>query len=86
MEELQDALEDAQYINAVHDSAPKPTQKWNFLPPEQLAAFIEKTTLADPKTLQLKTICEGSLGFFMVHTHHCLRNFNCFHNCSIIIV
>jgi hypothetical protein len=26
MEELQDAIEDAQYMNAIHDDVPKPTK------------------------------------------------------------
>ena len=28
MDELQDALEDAQYVNAMHDAAPRPTKEW----------------------------------------------------------
>jgi hypothetical protein len=29
MEELQDAIEDAQYMNAMHDDVPKPTKVCN---------------------------------------------------------
>ena len=28
MEELQDAIEDALYVNAMHDETPKPTKDW----------------------------------------------------------
>ena len=30
MEELQDAIEDAQYMNAMHDGRPRPTKKWKW--------------------------------------------------------
>ena len=30
MEELQDAIEDAQYMNAMHDDIPKPTKVISF--------------------------------------------------------
>ena len=31
MDELQDAIEDAQYVNAMHDDIPKPTKEWKVL-------------------------------------------------------
>jgi hypothetical protein len=31
MEELQDAIEDAQYMNAIHDDVPKPTKVCMYL-------------------------------------------------------
>jgi hypothetical protein len=30
MEELQDAIEDAQYMNAMHDGIPRPTKGWKW--------------------------------------------------------
>ena len=41
MEELQDAIEDAQYMNALHDVSPKPITEWKILPTEKLHAYIE---------------------------------------------
>ena len=38
MEELQDAIEDAQYMNAMHDDVPKPTKV-------QLRSSINQVTL-----------------------------------------
>ena len=31
MDELQDAIEDAQYVNAMHDDTPRPTKDWKVL-------------------------------------------------------
>lgn len=33
MEELQDAIEDAQYMNAMHDGIPRPTKGWKWPTP-----------------------------------------------------
>ena len=33
MEELQDAIEDAQYMNAMHDGVPRPTKGWKWPSP-----------------------------------------------------
>lgn len=30
MEELQDAIEDAQYVNAMTDEGPKPSKEWPY--------------------------------------------------------
>ena len=30
MEELQDAIEDAQYMTAMHDGIPRPTKGWKW--------------------------------------------------------
>lgn len=64
MEELQDAIEDAQYMNAMHDEVPRPTKAWNKVTPEELQAYIEKLKQTKPTALELDTICEGSLGFY----------------------
>jgi hypothetical protein len=42
MEELQDAIEDAQYMNAMHDSIPRPTQDWRWPSTEEFKDYLEK--------------------------------------------
>jgi hypothetical protein len=42
MEELQDAIEDAQYMNAMHDGIPRPTQDWRWPSTEEFKDYLEK--------------------------------------------
>lgn len=66
MEELQDAIEDAQYVNAMHDDSPKPTKEWKFPSPDALNAYMTKISFKEPNRLELNTICEDPLGFYLV--------------------
>ena len=66
MEELQEAMEDAQYINAVNDTSPKPTKEWKFLPRDKLLAYIDKAATSKPNSLKLEYICARPLGLYMV--------------------
>ena len=63
---MQDAIEDAQYLTAVHDDSPKPTSSWPKYKTEELNAFIAKQRLEGKGDLE--GICAGSLGFYMVST------------------
>ena len=65
MEELQDAIEDAQYMDAMHDDVPRPTKAWKKRTNEELQLYIKKIECNNPKLLELDTICEGSLGFYL---------------------
>jgi len=66
MEELQDAIEDAQYLNAVHDDTPRPNAPWPRLKDDELLAFIARNKAENPLSVELESICAGALGFFMV--------------------
>ena len=66
MEELQDAIEDAQYVNAMHDESPKPTKEWKFPSPEALNQYLTRASFKEPQRLELDVICEDSLGFYLV--------------------
>jgi len=66
MEELQDAIEDAQYMNAMNDDGPRPTRAWKFPTSAEVTAYIDKTKATNPRSLELEGICEGALGFYMV--------------------
>ena len=66
MEELQDAIEDAQYMDAMLDDAPKPSREWTWLTQIELDKFINKVRTDSPSKLELETICQGSLGLYLV--------------------
>lgn len=65
MEELQDAIEDAQYMNAMHDGVPRPTKEWVKPSPEKVQAYIEKLQTNHPKELEIESICRGCLGLYL---------------------
>jgi len=64
MEELQDAIEDAQYMNAMHDSIPRPTQDWRWPSTEEFKDYLEKVRITAPKSFEAEGLCRGSLGFY----------------------
>ena len=64
MEELQDAIEDAQYMNAMRDETPKPTKPWKFGSPAEFEAYMTKLRTTKPEELEIENICSGSLGFY----------------------
>ena len=66
MEELQDAIEDAQYMNAMYDDIPRPTKDWKWPSNEEMQVYMEKVTTTCPHLLAAEGLCKGSLGFFMV--------------------
>jgi hypothetical protein len=66
MEELQDAIEDAQYMNAMYDDIPRPTKDWKWPSNEEMQVYMEKVTTTCPHLLAAEGLCKGSLGFYMV--------------------
>ena len=66
MEELQDAIEDAQYMNAMHDDTPKPTKEWRKPSTEELQKYMTSLLQKNPRAYEAEEICSGSLGFYMV--------------------
>jgi len=66
MEELQDAIEDAQYMNAMQDSTPKPTKEWKKPTPEEISKYTTKVLKDNPKAFSAEGICSGSLGLYLV--------------------
>jgi hypothetical protein len=65
MEDLQDAIEDAQYMNAMNDTSPKPTQQWVMPPPETMEEYMASKAKR-PEELTLAYICSTPLGFYLV--------------------
>jgi hypothetical protein len=71
MEELQDAIEDAQYLSAViSKGGPRPTEKWVFPSAHDLEEFRVGLLTRNPKCFSLDNICRQILGFYMVSGSH----------------
>jgi hypothetical protein len=66
MEELQDAIEDAQYINAMQDDTPRPTKEWKFPSADYVESYVNNLTATRPIYVRPEGVCSGSLGLFMV--------------------
>lgn len=68
MEELQDAIEDVQYLQAVNskDSGPSPTEPWPFPSEKELEEFNAERLRKDGKCYSLERICSGVLGLYLV--------------------
>ena len=66
MEQLQDAIEDAQYMTAMHDDMPRPTMEWQWPTAEELQSFLDQLKAVNPKIFEAEGICKGSLGFYLV--------------------
>ncbi len=66
MEELQDAIEDAQYMNAMLDDIPRPTKEWKKPKEEEINSYLANLRSSQPNKLTLEYICSGSLGFYFV--------------------
>jgi beta-adrenergic-receptor kinase len=67
MEELQDAIEDAQYVNAIstQEDGPRPVLAWEIPNEEQLAAWKTKMKTQDPTSFSLEWTLSSALGMFL---------------------
>jgi hypothetical protein len=69
MEELQDAIEDAQYVNAIatQEEGPRPVLSWEIPTEEQLAEWEAtlKSKTPQPKPLGLDWTLSSAIGFFL---------------------
>ena len=76
MEELQDAIEDAQYVNAIatQEDGPRPVLAWETPSPEELEAWEKKRLAEHSKAFALETLLENPIGLFLfstyIKTHH----------------
>eukprot|EP01036_Dinobryon_divergens_P036502 gene36502-47539_t len=65
MEELQDAIEDAQYMNAMQDDVPKPTKEWKHVSNEERETYINNALAKKPDAFDGEHVCSGSLGLYL---------------------
>jgi hypothetical protein len=66
MDELQDAIEDAQYMNAMHNEMPRPIKEWDWPNPIEVDQYICHVASDDSTAVELETICKNCLGFYLV--------------------
>ena len=78
MEQLQDAIQDAQYMTAMYDDTPRPTKEWQWPSAEELQSFLDQLKAVNPKIFEAEGICKGSLGFYLVRIE-CPFPFHCRH-------
>ena len=74
MEELQDAIEDAQYLSAVSsvDDGPRPVLPWEIPTEEQLATWkstVQSKALAAPVPFQFEWVLARALGMFLFSSY-----------------
>mmetsp|Transcript_1378 Transcript_1378/g.1868 ORF Transcript_1378/g.1868 Transcript_1378/m.1868 type:complete len:627 (-) Transcript_1378:303-2183(-) len=73
MEELQEAIEDAQYMNAImSDGAPRPTEAWKYPSDEDLDDWWALQTAKDADVGRLEGVLGHILGFWLFY-QHCKR-------------
>ena len=71
MEELQDAIEDAQYVNAIatQEEGPKPVLAWEIPTEEQLAKWDEKIRKEEPpvgpEAFTIDWCLQSAIGMFL---------------------
>jgi len=61
MEELQDAIEDAQYVNAMTDEGPKPSKEWDMPSPEDVVNYKKDQVTKDPNAYNIEVLLQQSL-------------------------
>lgn len=86
MDDLQDAIEDAQFINAMHDDTPKPTLEWTFPSLEEVDAYVNKLREKDEKLLEMAGICTNCLGFYLVSSFFHLQFTHILGNSSYLVI
>ena len=67
MEELQDAIEDAQYVNAIatQEDGPRPVLAWEIPTEEQKNSWKEKVLRQDPNAYSLEWTLQSAIGLFL---------------------
>lgn len=62
MDELQDAIEDSLYVQAVNDVTPAPIKKF----PSANNAYLQSILNADTAIFNTDRLCQNSIGFYLV--------------------
>jgi len=68
MDELQDAIEDAQYMSAVHEDTLKPTKRWKYPSAERTREFIERLEAHKADALGFDALAAQCLGLYQMYT------------------
>jgi len=71
MEELQDAIEDAQYMNEIttQEEGPRPVLAWEIPTEEQLTAWKQETKKNDSEAYSLTWTLQSTIGLFLFSSY-----------------
>mmetsp|Transcript_26392 Transcript_26392/g.38999 ORF Transcript_26392/g.38999 Transcript_26392/m.38999 type:complete len:664 (+) Transcript_26392:304-2295(+) len=71
MEELQDAIEDAQYMNEIttQEEGPRPVLAWDIPTDEQLFEWRNKVSKSDPSSFSLDWALQSAIGLFLFSSY-----------------
>ena len=69
MDELQDAIEDAQYMSAMHDNSPRPTASWKIPTEDEYNLFIARLESHNPDALSVERLTTQCLGLYQIFRH-----------------
>ena len=69
MEDIDAAVEDAEYVKAMRDNVPRPTKSWDWLNSGDLETYISHLMAHNPEGLRLEKIASTSLGLYLVGDH-----------------
>ena len=72
MDDLLDAIQDAEYIGAMCNPAPMPTEPLRLVSDEEAVAFGQRLRAANPEALTFETILSESLGYYLVRVLCCV--------------
>jgi hypothetical protein len=66
MDEIDAAVEDAEYVRAMRDCAPQPVKSWEWMSGSALDEYITKLSETDALKITLEAILADNLGFYQV--------------------
>jgi hypothetical protein len=66
MDEIDAAVEDAEYVRATRDCAPRPVKSWEWMSGPALDEYISKLSETDASKVTLEAILADNLGFYQV--------------------
>lgn len=66
MDDIDAAVEDAEYVRAMRDGTPQPVKRWDWMSSADLDRYIDKQKAVDPDSVSLTRIVGDSLGFYLV--------------------
>ena len=68
MDDLRNAIQDAQFIGAVMDPVPRPTRPLPTLPPHEMDSAVGRVTEANPTAFSFENVVTQPLGYFLVRS------------------
>lgn len=64
MDEIDAAVEDAEYVRAMRDGVPQPTKGWDYMSGAELEKYLDQLRKVTGDGLSLESITANNLGFY----------------------